>query len=240
MEGSMAIRIPYLWVDHRPRVEFYVRHGLLAQSPTDVQLAKAFDEMKTQVGILGQLIYYAKNPRMIFPSAAKREFVDNPRVTGDSRPVEEISDVVHHQRAAQAPLDRFLFWLFLFAPARLAAKSVYNPWELIPSAGLNTPAGFLIAHILQTPHPSPALWDLQVIHPDEGALDRLERRVDEALLGRSTTARVNRALGSRPRQFEELKELIPRVRRFDYPPQPDGTEEKFLTLVGFLRYASKL
>ncbi len=80
----MAIRIPYLWVDHRPRVEFYVRHGLLDQSPTDTQLAKAFDEMKTQVGILGQLIYYAKNPRMIFPSAAKREFVDNPRVTGDS------------------------------------------------------------------------------------------------------------------------------------------------------------
>ncbi|MED5261719.1 MAG: hypothetical protein VX574_04915 [Myxococcota bacterium] len=236
----MAIRIPYLWVDHRPRLEFYVRHGLLAQSPTDAQLAKAFDEMKTQVGILGQLIYYAKNPRMIFPSAAKREFVDNPRVTGDSRPTEDVSGTVQQQRAAQAPLDRFLFWLFLFAPARLAAKSVCNPWELIPSAGLNTPAGCLIAHILQTPHPSPALWDLQVIHPDEGALDRLERHVDDALLGRSTSARINRALGSRPRQFEELKELIPRVHRFDYPPQPDGTEEKFLSLVGFLRYASEL
>jgi len=236
----MAIRIPFLWVDHRPRVEFYARQGLVTQSPTDAQLAKAFSEMSTQVGILGQLIYYAKNPKMIFPSAAKREFVDNPRVTGDSRPIEDVSEQVSQQRAAQAPLDRFLFWLFLFAPARLAAKSIYNPWELVPSAGLNTPAGCLIAHILQTPHPSPALWDLQVIHPDEGALDRLERRVDEALLGRSTAARVNRALGSRPRQFEELKELIPRVRRFDYPPQPDGTDEKFLTLVGFLRYASEL
>jgi len=236
----MAIRIPFLWVDHRPRVEFYARQGLVDRSPTDAQLAKALAEMKTQVGVLGQLIYYAKNPKMIFPSAAKREFVDNPRVTGDSRPIEDVSEQVNQQRAAQAPLDRFLFWLFLFAPARLAAKSLCNPWELVPSAGLNASAGCLIAHILQTPHPSPALWDLQVIHPDEGALDRLERRVDEALLGRSTAARVNRALGSRPRQFEELKELIPRVRRFDYPPQPDGTEGKFLSLVGFLRYASEL
>ena len=236
----MAIRIPFLWVDHRPRVEFYARQGLVDRAPTDAQLAMAFEEMKTQVGVLGQIIYYAKNPRMIFPSAAKREFVDNPRVTGDTRPVEEVSESVRHQREAHAPLDRFLYWLFLFAPARLAAKSVCNPWELIPSAGINTPTGCLIAHILQTPHPSPALWDIQVIHPDEGALDRLERRVDEALLGRSTAARVNRALGSRPRQFEELKELIPRVRRFDYPTQPDGTDEKFLSLVGFLRYASKL
>ena len=236
----MAIRVPFLWVDHRPRVEFYTHHGLVPQPPTDAQLAKAISEMQTKVGILGQLIYYAKNPKMIFPSTAKREFVDNPRVTGDSRPAEKISDAVHQQRTAQPALDRFLFWLFLFAPARLAAKSVCNPWELIPAAGLNASTGCVISHILQTPHPSPALWDLQVIHPDEGGLDRLERRVDEALLGRSAAARINRALGSRPRQFEELKELIPRVRRFDYPPQADGTEEKFLSLVGFLRYASEL
>ena len=235
----MAIRIPFLWVDHRPRIEFYVREGLLARAPSDVQIAAALDEMKTQAGVLGQLLFYMKNPRLIFPSKAKRGFVDNPRADGDDRPEQAVSEEILQQRAQQAALDRFLGWLFLFSPARFVAKSLCNPWELVPSAGLNTPTGCLIAHILQTPHPAPALWDLQVIHPDAGALDRLERRVDEALLGRAFSARVNRAMGSRPRQFEDLKEMIPRVRNFDYPPQAAGVDERFETLVGFLKYASE-
>ena len=235
----MAIRIPFLWVDHRPRIDFYVRQGLLDRAPSDAQLAVALDEMKTQVGILGQLLFYMKNPLLIFPSKAKRDFVDNPRADGDDRPGQAVSEEVLQQREEQAALDRFLGWLFLFSPARFAAKSLCNPWELVPSAGLNTPTGCLIAHILQTPHPAPALWDLQVIHPDPGALDRLERRVDQALLGRALSARMNRAMGSRPRQFEELKELIPRVRSFDYPSQAEGVDERFETLLGFLRYAGE-
>ena len=236
----MAIRAPFLWVDHRPRVEFYVREGIVARTPTDAQIALALDEMKTQTGILGQLLFYAKNPKLIFPSAAKREFVDNPRAGGDDRGAEGVADGIREQRADQAGLDRLLLWLFLFAPARFAVKSLCNPWEMVPSAGLNTPTRCLIAHILQTPHPAPALWDLQAIHPDPGALDHLERRVDEALLGQSFSARLNRAMGNRPRQFEELKELIPRVRKFDYPPQPEGVDKQFESLVEFLRYACSL
>ena len=159
---------------------------------------------------------------------------------GEDRGSVPITAELRKQRVDQASLDRFLSWLFLFAPARFTVKSLYNPWEMVPSAGLNTPTRCLIAHILQTPHPAPALWDLQAIHPDPGALDHLERRVDETLLGRTFSARLNRAMGNRPRQFEDLKELIPRVRKFDYPPQPEGTDKQFESLVEFLRYAGSL
>lgn len=236
----MTLRMPFLWVDHRPRIEFYVREGLVERAPSDAQLARALDLMKTRVGVLGQTIFYAKHPNLIFPSKAKRRFVDNPRAAGDTRPRVDAPPELAARRAAMPALDRFLHWFTLFSPARFLVKTFFNPWEAIPGSGLNAPAWCLIAHTLQTTHPPPGIWDLQVIHPDRGALDALERQVERALRGDGLRARINRALGSQPNHFENLKELIPRVRRFEYPPMPEGIEARNENLILFLNHAARL
>lgn len=236
----MALRIPFLWTDHRPRIEFYVREGLIPRAPSESQLARAVAGMKYQAGVLGQLIFYSKHPALLFPTAAKQKFVDNPRGGGDQTPRVEATAEVTRKRAEAPALDRFLNRLFLFSPARFLAKSYFNPWETIPSSGFNTPAWCLIAHTLQTTHPPPGIWDIQVLHPDPGALDELERQVENSLRGQGLRARVNRALGCQPDHFEDLKDLIPRIRRFDYPAVPDGVEERMENVVSFLQYAGEL
>jgi hypothetical protein len=237
---ARGIRIPLLWVDHRPRIEFYVRQGLVTRAPSDAQIARAIDQMKTKVGVLGQILFYSRNPRLILPSRAKQIFVDNPRNADDARPRTQAPAELAAQRAALPAFDRWLRWLLLFSPARFAIKTFFNPWEALPSAGFNSPAWCLIAHTLQTTHPAPGIWDIQVIHPDPGALDSLERQVDRALLGRGLRARIDRALGCQPNQFEDLKALIPRIRRFDYPPMPAGVDPVNEDVVAFLNHAAEL
>lgn len=236
----MGWRIPLLWVDHRPRIEFYVRQGMLERGPSDAQLERALDQMKSKVGVLGQILFYSRNPGLIFPTKAKRRFVDNPRAAGDARPRVDAPAELAARRAAMPALDRFLHWFLLFSPARFLTKTFFNPWEAVPASGLNTPGWCLIAHTLQTTHPPPGIWDIQVLHPDPGALDELERQVDLCLRGEGLRARINRALGSQPNHFEHLKDLIPRIRRFDYPPMPEGIDATNEDLVAFLRHAAEL
>ena len=118
-------------------------------------------------------------------------------------------------------------------------QSLYNPWTLIPTSGLNIPARYLISHIVHSPHPT-AVWDVQVIHPDEGALDELERQIELAAAGRGPRARVFRAMAQRPGYYDYLRDLVPRVRRFDYPPTPPGFSPILENLVGFLNWAAEL
>ena len=92
--------------------------------------------------------------------------------------------------------------------------------------------------MVHAPHPT-ALWDVQIIHADEGGLDQLEREINLAATGRSLKPRIYRALTQDSSYYDYLRELVPRVRRFDYPPPP-GFNPVFENLVNFLNYAITL
>ena len=64
-----------LWVDHRPRIQFYVRNGLVPQAPTDAQLAVAAREIRMMAGVGERLLYYARQPSLLFPTAKKQRTV---------------------------------------------------------------------------------------------------------------------------------------------------------------------
>ncbi len=236
-----------LWTDHRPRIEFYVRHGLVPRAPTDAQLKEAFKDVRDKVGALGQIKYYAKHPQMIFPSRQKRGALSQ-SITAIAKNGYKAPHKIAMEGSGKGELpttpqphfDRALQQLFLFSPARFAVQCAFNPWAPIPTSGLNTPTNFLISHIIQTTHPPPVLWDAQVLHPDPGALDELDRRLERALRGRGLLSRVDRALGCREGYFEYVRELIPRLRRFDYSPVPQALKPRYENLVDFLCYAAEL
>jgi hypothetical protein len=233
--------VSLLRTDHRPRVEFYVRHGLVPKSPTDEQIGRAFEAIRNRVGMMVQVRYYLQHPKMMFPTAQKRAALrqDIREIARDGyKPPHEVAAI---EGVDTRPLlDRSLERLFLFSPARLAAQCLFNPYAAIPSDGLNAPRRFLIAHILHTTHPPPAIWDLQVLHPDEGALEELSDRLDRAMRGAGFRARVDRALGCRQGYFEYLREWIPRIKRFEYPEVPRGLNPLGENLVAFLNYAATL
>lgn len=234
---------PSLWTDHRPRIEFYVRAGLVPKAPTDAQLKQAFLQIRHRVGVGGQLRYYAKHPAMILPTARKqaatRLSIQAIATSGFASPETVAIEAVSSPGPARPAFERFLERLFLFAPARLAAQTLTNPWALVPSSGLNTPTRHLIAHVLHTNHPPPAIWDTQIVQSDEGGLDELERRLDEAMRGRRLRNRVERSLGCREGYYEHLREWIPRLRRFEFPPIPHGLDPIGENLVEYLRYAAE-
>jgi hypothetical protein len=47
-------------------------------------------------------------------------------------------------------------------------------------------------------------------------------------------------MASRPGYFNYLKEVVPKIRRFDYPPVPEGLSPITQDLVAFLNYAIDL
>jgi hypothetical protein len=233
-----------LWAPHRPRIEYYVRHGLVSRVPSDEQLARAFVAIRDKVGVLGQVKYYAKHPLMIFPTARKRAALRQP-ITEMAKDGYEAPHQVSTQAVAvdgppKPALDRGLERLFLFSPARFVAQCAFNPWAAIPSSGLNVPRNFLISHILHTTHPPPAIWDMQCLQPDPGGLDELEARLLRALRGDGLRSRVDRALGCREGYFDYLREWIPRLRRFEYPEIPRGLKPIAENLVDYLNYAADL
>lgn len=234
-----------LWVDHRPRIEFYVRNGLIPHSPTEEQLAAATRKVLMTVGVAERLAFYAKHPLQLFPTARKARRADIPikEIISKGAAVAihdaECSGSRSISWEADPFFDRMLKWTLLFPPARLVTRFVFNPWVIVPTTGLNIPVKLHIVHLLQTDHNFP-LWDLQIIHSDPGALDELERQVDATLAGIGLKARLNRALATCPGYFEFLKEQIQRVRRFDYPPVPRDLGPITVDLVAFLKYATTL
>jgi hypothetical protein len=234
-----------LRIDHRPRVEYYVRAGLVPRSPTDEQLSRAFEAIRDSVGVLGQIHYYAKHPMMVLPTARKRAALRQP-ITEMARggyyqaPHQVAADAVGPDEHPRRRLDRAMERLFLFSPARFVVQCYFNPWAAVPSPGLNVPREFLICHILHTTHPAPAIWDVQVLAPDEGALEELDARLERALRGQGFRSRLDRALGCREGYYEYLREWIPRIRKFDYPPIPAGLKPIAENLVEYLRFAAEL
>jgi hypothetical protein len=233
-----------LRIDHRPRVEFYVRAGLVPRSPTDEQLGRAFEAIRESVGVLGQLNYYARHPMMLLPTARKRAALRQPisemALDGYQAPHQVPEDAVAGDEEARPLLDRGMQRLFLFSPARFVVQCWFNPWAAVPSPGLNVPREFLICHILHTTHPPPAIWDVQVLAPDEGALDELDARLESALRGQGFRSRLDRALGCREGYYEYLREWIPRIRKFEYPSIPVGLKPIAENLVDYLRFAAEL
>ena len=117
------------WVDHRSRIDFYVKNGLLGRAPSDGQLRRAFAEYGSGGGVLERISRYLRNPRLLFPSRAKgrvleqsiAEIVEKGYVPAavlakqPNRPARETAE--------DLPLDRFLHSLFLFAPVRFACSN---------------------------------------------------------------------------------------------------------------------
>lgn len=233
---------PSLWVDHRPRIAFYVRAGLVPEVPTDAQLKRAFETIRTGVGLSGQLRYYARHPLMMLPTARKRAATRHGIAKGYLAP--------HQVTAADADadagiprqprLDRLLETTFLFPPARLAVQTLYNPWAVVASSGLNVPRRFLIAHILQTNHPPPAIWDMQILQADAGGLDELRIEIERAMRSRKLRARIDRSLGNREGYYEHLLEWMPRLQRFEFPPVPPALRAVAENVVDYLRHATAL
>jgi hypothetical protein len=142
-------------------------------------------------------------------------------------------------------LDRVLKVTFQFSPARFAVQCYFNPygwvvpWNAIPGSGLTVPLKNLISHVVHAPHPT-ALWDVQIIHADEGGLEQLEREIALAAAGCGLKPRIYRALTQDMSYYAYLRDLVPRVRRFDYPPPPPGFNPVYENLVDFLNYATTL
>jgi hypothetical protein len=244
-------------VDPWQRIEFYVRHGLVKSRPTAEQLEKA---SKHNVyyggGMTERLHYYARHPLDLFPSQAKRQALQRVMVrsaqdTAESEKAQRsgtlaIPQGCNNNTPALEPFsNRLLKTACQFSPLRFAIACYFNPhgWSTprnsIAGTGLTTPLKPLISHVLHTPHDF-ALWDLQIIHADEGGLDQLERELALAVTNRRLRYQVYRAMIQDLSYYDHLHDLIPRVRRFDYPPRPPGYTALTTNLVVFLNHALTL
>jgi hypothetical protein len=240
-------------VDPWPRIEFYVCNGLVKKRPTAEQLTKAIGQNAYASGMVERLKYYSRHPLELFPTDAKRQELLRVRFKASAVEIAEFkepaaaemmtadTDGYHDEiRNTFKPLsDRFLSFAFQFSPARFVVQCYYNPWHATTTSGLNVPLRHLIEHVVHAPAPS-SLWDVQIIHPDPGGLDQLERAIDLAATGGDVKSRIYRALVQDLDYYDYLRDLVVRVRNFDYPPPPPNYNPVFENLVIFLNYAATL
>ena len=237
-------------VDPWPRIEFYVRHGLVQRRPTAAQLEKA---SKLNVyhggGFTERIRHYARHPLDLLPTKAKKQDLLRMKVkTGGKGTTREASQgtALGNGRTVSEPLlDRILKGTFQVSPARFAVQCYFIPygwvvpWNAVPGTGLTVPLKNLISHVCHAPHPT-ALWDVQIVHADDGGLDQLEREIERTATGSGLKPRIYRALTQDISYYDYLRDLVPRVRQFDYPPPPPGFNPVFENLVNFLNYAITL
>jgi hypothetical protein len=244
-------------VDPWPRIEFYVRHGLVQKMPTARQL-KQVSKLNVYVGggMTERLRYYVRHPLDLFPTPAKIQALQRMRVrsakdTTEAEETQQSGTLLVHQscnnntHAPEPFSDRLLKTTCQFSPLRFAIACYFNPygwsvpWDPVTGTGLTMPLKPLISHVLHTPHEL-ALWDLQIIHADEGGLDQLERELELAVTNRRLKYRFYRAMVQDLSYYDHLHNLIPRVRRFDYPPPPPTYGALTINLVVFLNHALTL
>ena len=229
----------FLKVDPRPRIEFYVRQGLVKRVPTDQQLRQAAKSNATNAGAVERLRFYARNPRHLLPWG-KPVLQSNDEVYAQGSLVGRLPGNVGEAPETDARgLDRALIQAFKFPPLRFGVQTLYNPWNVVPTPGLEIPGRFLISHLLHTPHPT-ALWDVQLLHPDPGGLDTFEREIARMAEGRGPRARMFRAMAPRPGYYDYLARLVQRVRVFDYPASPAGMNPTYDNVVNYLNIAADL
>jgi hypothetical protein len=199
-------------------------------------------------GPFERLRYYARQPLNLLPTTAKRSMAaqtnrsilagEAPAVGQPTLPAESSTAAVSSAVESMSRLDRTLRLAFLFSPLRFGVQTAFNPWNPIPSTGLHIPTRFIIAHLLHTPHPT-AVWDVQLIQPDPGGLDEMERELD-LMEGPGVKPRLYRAMAGRPGYYDYLRDLTTKARRFDYPATPATLVPTFQNLVLFLNFASEL
>ena len=235
-------------VDPWARIKFYVKHGLVEKVPTYEQLEKLSKmNVYSGGGFTERILYYARHPLNLFPTKEKKQFLrrEKHRLQNSQVTESEHQGQAHDGSTPELPFDRVLRTTFQFSPARFVIQCYFNPygwvvpWNAIPGTGLTIPAKNLISHVVHAPHPT-ALWDVQIIHADEGGLDQLEREISLAATGRSLKPRIYRALTQDSSYYDYLRDLVPRVRRFDYPPPPPGFNPVFENFVSFLNHALTL
>ena len=244
-------------VDPWQRIEFYVRHGLVHKMPTAKQLQQV-SKLNVYVGggMTERLLYYVRHPLNLFPSQAKIQALQRVRVRsakdmGESEKAQRSETLSVHQscdnnmHALEPFSDRLLKTACQFSPLRFAIACYFNPygwsvpWNAVTGTGLTMPLKPLISHVLHTPHEL-ALWDLQIIHADEGGLNQLERELELAVTNRRIKYQFYRAMIQDLSYYDHLHDLIPRVRRFDYPPPPPTYGALTINLVVFLNHALTL
>jgi hypothetical protein len=201
-------------------------------------------------GFTERIMHYARHPLDLFPTRTKKQALLRMKVrTGGKDATPEASHatvVMANGNTTPAPLlDRALKVTFQFSPARFAVQCYFNPygwvvpWNAIPGSGLTVPLKNLISHVVHAPHPT-ALWDVQIIHADAGGLDQLAREIELTATGDGLKPRIYRALTQDMSYYDYLRDLVPRVRRFDYPPPTPGFNPVYENLVDFLNYALTL
>lgn len=227
-----------LAVDPWARIEFYVRNGLVKTVPTAEQLKQASRGNINAAGPIERIRHYSRHPLDLFPTKTKRQQLLRMNAkAGDTTAKYKNGETENNTLTPL--LDRILVKTFQFSPARFAVQCFFNPWNAIPGTGLSIPAKFLIAHVVHAPHPT-VLWDVQIIHAVEGGLDQLEKEIERAATGRGLKPRIYRAMVQDIDYYDYVRKLIPRVRRFDYPPPPPGHNPIYENLVNFLNYAITL
>jgi len=198
-------------------------------------------------GFTERILYYARHPWNLFPTKQKKQFLrrEKHRPQNSQATASEYPGKANDGNTPGLLFDRVLQTTFQFSPARFVIQCYFNPYgwvvpgNAIPGTGLTIPCKNLISHVVHAPHPT-ALWDVQIIHADEGGLDQLEREINLAATGRSLKPRIYRALTQDSSYYDYLRDLVPRVRRFDYPPPPPGFNPVFENFVRFLQHAITL
>jgi hypothetical protein len=158
-------------VDPWPRIEFYVRNGLVKTMPNSEQLRKASAQNAYVAGPIERFKYYIRHPLDLFPTDVKKqklarsEFKAVSETTESNKSQVTGSPNIHKDRAGvtrgsgTTPVtDRILTYTFQFSPTRLAVQCYFNPWTLSPGTGLNVPLKNLIEHVVHAPAPS-SLWE---------------------------------------------------------------------------------
>jgi hypothetical protein len=244
-------------VDPWQRIAFYVRHGLVHKMPTAQQLKQvSMLNVYGGGGMTERLRYYARHPLNLFPTPTKIQALQRMRVrSGQDRAASDkalrsetlsVHPSCNNETHALEPFsDRVLKTACQFSPVRFALACYFNPygwavpWNAVAGTGLTMPLKPLISHVLHTPHEL-ALWDLQIIHADEGGLEQLERELELAVSNRSLKYQFYRAMIQDRSYYDHLYDLIPRVRRFDYPPPLPTHGPLGVNLVAFLNHALTL
>jgi hypothetical protein len=186
--------------------------------PTPRQLAEASKLNVSGFGIVERMSYFVRHPQDLFSTKnRKRNLLRVSMPDGAETPRAEL------QTTPLPLVDKVLRSAYQFPPLRFLTACCFNPyfWPIDPigGTGLTIPRKNLISHILHPPHHS-ALWDVQIVHADEGGLDELERELEETVTGRGLKPHVYRAMTQRMAYYPHLRDLLPRVRRFDYPLPP--------------------
>jgi hypothetical protein len=229
-------------VEPWPRIEFYVRNGLVPRMPTPRQLKEASKLNVSGFGLVERMNYFLRHPQELFPTNRRKRALLRMPMSGMSQKSVEKPD----RHAVDPPkpfVEKTLKSAYQFAPLRFVTACCFNPyfWPIneIAGTGLTIPPKNLISHVLHTPHYS-ALWDVQIIHADDGGLDQLEYEIELAARGNGMRSRLYRAMIQSMAYYDHLRELVPRVRRFDYPPPPEGYGLLSTNLVYFLNHATTL